>query len=278
MILPNFIVIGAQRCGTTTLWEHLRTHPQVFVAPEKELDFFIHYYNWSRGRSWYESRFDGAGDALAVGEVSPNYTNFPALYGVPERIASMVPDVRLVYVMRDPIARMASSYLVSLELGHEDRPIDQALVLTAAYQHMSMYAMQIEQYLKFFSREQLLLFTTEEFNADAGGAMSRVFRFLGVDDAWVPPRLGAELHRGADKRVPRSWARAVWRAMIAARRTVDPSYWRRPSLNRVLSREVRPEELRIDPQLRERLADVLRPDVRRLRQWMGPDFDGWGLL
>lgn len=278
MTLPNFLVIGAQRSGTTTLWQHLDSHPDVFVPREKELDFFIHYFNWSRGWSWYESRFDGAGASAAVGEVSPNYTNFPSFYGVPERVATMSRDVRLIYIMRDPVERMRSSYLISLELGHEDRPLGEALVLNAAYQHMSMYAMQIEQYLKYFPREQLLLLTTEELEADPHTAVSRVFRFLDVDETWTPPRLDAHLHRGDEKRVPRLWARAGWKAMIAVRRKVDPSYWRRPSLNRVLSRPVRAEDLRLDPELRERLGDVLRPDIERLRQWMGSDFDGWGLL
>ncbi|MGH2725476.1 MAG: sulfotransferase family protein, partial [Actinomycetota bacterium] len=90
--VPTFIVIGAMKAGTTSLWRYLRSHPQISMPEEKELDYFIAEKNWTRGRDWYVSRFAGAGDAIAVGEASPEYALAHAYPGVPGRMAELIPD------------------------------------------------------------------------------------------------------------------------------------------------------------------------------------------
>ena len=73
-MLPNFLVIGAAKAGTTSLYHYLRGHPQVFMSERKELNFFVENDGWVKGTSWYERQFEGAGDAVAVGEATPNNT------------------------------------------------------------------------------------------------------------------------------------------------------------------------------------------------------------
>ena len=80
-MLPTFIVIGAGKAGTTSLWGYLRDHPQVFMSDPKELDFFTVEHNWSKGVGWYEAHFADAGDAVARGEASGSYTNWPNFAG-----------------------------------------------------------------------------------------------------------------------------------------------------------------------------------------------------
>ena len=114
MTLPTFVVIGAMKAGTVSLRHYLDEHPDVFLGRGGrfgEPNFFVAEYNWPRGRDWYESLFDGAGGAAAIGECSPCYTWAHAFRGVPERMAQVVPEARLVYVVRDPIARMQSMYM-----------------------------------------------------------------------------------------------------------------------------------------------------------------------
>lgn len=94
--LPNFLVIGAMKAGTTSMHRYLDAHPDVFMATQKELNFFIEELNWSKGLGWYEERFAEAGDATARGEASPGYAGYPVRRGVPERIAATLPDARFV--------------------------------------------------------------------------------------------------------------------------------------------------------------------------------------
>src|SRR5918992_1234170 len=118
-MLPNFLIIGAAKAGTTSLWAYLREHPQVFMAEPKELHFFVAASNWKRGLGWYESHFDRAKGSVAVGEACGAYSRFPTHRGVPARIAGVVPDARLIYLVRHPIDRMVSNYVLNVRLGVE---------------------------------------------------------------------------------------------------------------------------------------------------------------
>src|SRR5437016_1007207 len=109
--MPSFIVIGAQKAGTTSLDSYLRTHPQVAMSSVKETNFFVEERAWGKGRRWYEGLFDAAGTATAVGEASPTYSMFPLFAGVPERMARLLPEARLIYLVRDPIERIRSAYI-----------------------------------------------------------------------------------------------------------------------------------------------------------------------
>ncbi|MDE3085339.1 MAG: sulfotransferase domain-containing protein [Acidobacteriota bacterium] len=110
-MLPTFIVIGARKSGTSSLWEYLKGHPGIFVPEEeKEPKFFVEERGWGAGLEWYEGLFAGAREDQARGELSTDYTAFPLYTGVPARMKALLPDVRLVYVMRDPIEHLRSAY------------------------------------------------------------------------------------------------------------------------------------------------------------------------
>jgi hypothetical protein len=107
-------------CTGVSLRHHLDEHPGVFLGRGRtfgEPNFFVAEDNWPRGRAWYESVFEGAGPAAAVGECSPCYTWAHVFRGVPERMAQLVPEARLVYMVRDPIARMQSMYMHQVSAG-----------------------------------------------------------------------------------------------------------------------------------------------------------------
>jgi hypothetical protein len=112
------------KAGTVSLRHYLDEHPDVFLGRGGmfgEPNFFVAEDNWPHGRGWYESLFDGAGRAAAIGECSPCYTWAYVYRGVPERMAQVVPEARLVYVVRDPIARMQSMYMHQVSAGRERR-------------------------------------------------------------------------------------------------------------------------------------------------------------
>ncbi|MCG8468872.1 MAG: hypothetical protein MJB57_11825 [Gemmatimonadetes bacterium] len=107
--LPNLVVVGAQKCGTSALHYYLDLHPAIAMSRPKELNYFIEDRNWSRGPEWYVKRFDGR--APVRGETSPNYTAHPTFDGVPERMAASIPDARLIYIVRDPIERIRAHWI-----------------------------------------------------------------------------------------------------------------------------------------------------------------------
>jgi Sulfotransferase domain len=152
-MLPNLIVIGATTCGTSSLYHYLGRHPEIFMSKEKELRYFLQEVNWGRGKEWYEAQF--ANGATPVrGEVSPQYTRFPKFPGAPERMASVIPDAKLIYLVRDPIERIVSCYVDNRSTAKDDRCLREAVIEPAdnLYLWESSYCMQLEQYLEHFPR------------------------------------------------------------------------------------------------------------------------------
>lgn len=144
MTLPNFLVIEAMKAGTVSLHNYLAEHPDVFVgdgATFGERQFFVAEQNWPRGRGWYESLFDGADGAAAIGECSPGHTWAHVYRGVPERILQLIPQARLIYLVRDPVARMQSMYMHQVSAGRERGRVEAAL-LDDRYLWPSRYGFQ----------------------------------------------------------------------------------------------------------------------------------------
>ena len=107
--LPDLIIIGAMKCGTTSLHRYLDLHPEIIMSGQKGLNFFIPERNWGKGVDWYRPNFKG--NALVSGEASPNYTNFPDFKGVAGCMHPIGPNARLIYMVRDPVDRILSHYM-----------------------------------------------------------------------------------------------------------------------------------------------------------------------
>ena len=141
--LPNFFIIGAARCGSTSLYEYLRAHPRVAMSSVKETDFFSVQRNWRRGTSWYARFFPDRPGVVAIGEASASYSRDPVTRGVPERIHALVPRARFVYLVRHPLERMLSHYLHRVSALKERAPVERALVENPIYVATSRYHHQI---------------------------------------------------------------------------------------------------------------------------------------
>jgi len=271
MTLPTFVVIGAMKAGTVSLSHYLDEHPDLFLGHGGrfgEPNFFVAEQNWPRGRSWYESLFEGAGSAAARGECSPCYAMAPLFCGVPERMAQVVPDARLVYLVRDPIARMQSMYLHQVSAGRERRRPEAAL-LDDHYLAPSQYGFQLAAFLDHFDRGQVLVIASELLRDRPRDALSEVFAHLGVDPAAVDLDQRHRDHRSLDKPVPRLHD-LTWLPRRPVRR--DPR-WRpdqRTGLaRRLTTRRARADDSAISPELRGGLADRLAPDRRRFEALLG---------
>lgn len=291
-MLPNFLLIGTAKGGTNALHNYLRAHPDVYMPETKELRFFSNEEVWSKGIDWYKGLFP-EGYALR-GEGSVQYTMFPNFPDVPQRIRDHIPDVRFIYLMRDPIERMRSQYrhLVAIEWEHE--PIERALVRDwpslepyrrseqkALYIHYSMYALQLERYFEIFDRDRFLLLTSEALQNDRPATMRKVLSFMGLDPEWTAPVLEQEFHKGADRSTLRNPALQAKIQKIPGYRALTKVTPQRLKdlLAPIIVRRTDPGEaaIEISPAFRSELEQLLRPDVARLRNYMPGDFDGWGI-
>jgi hypothetical protein len=276
--LPNFLVIGAMKAGTTSLWHYLRTHPQVFMPDVKEVMFFDPRHNWSRGIGWYERQFQGATDRqTALGEASTSYTKFPVVREVPARIASILPDVRLLYVLRHPIERMQSHYLYALSRGKERRPIERAFAEDPSYLDISRYGLQLEQYASYFSPQQFLFIDSRDLAAKRVETLRTVFGFLGVDDGWIPPIVDREFFRSSERRMKPAMPQRLRRIPGLAAITQHAPRSVKTLARRLPTEPVDVDRARLSDEVRHRLEASLREDVARVRPYMPDGFDGWGI-
>lgn len=283
MTVPNFFIIGAHKAGTTSLYHYLRAHPQVFMPEEKEP---VHLtrpdFEDDAVRRDYLALFDGAGEARAIGEACTRKAWFPIFVGAPHRIARLSPQARIIYLLRDPVERMRSQYVDLVASGREPRDITAALLTGATYTYPSRYALQIEQYLRVLDREQILLVTSDDLRNDRAGTLARIYGFLGVStDIAVPTDVRQEHNRGEVKRMPRPYVRRV--RTFAARRGWNPRPVRLlAALEHAGSpwttTDIPADRRTVPAELRARLAEMLRPDLERLAQWMPAGFDAWGIL
>ena len=277
--LPNLIVIGAQKCGTTSLHYYLDQHPDISMSRAKELDFFVADGSWSKGLDWYAAQFDAR--ATVRGESSPSYTNYPRHGGVAARLHSVIPDAKLVYLVRDPLERIVSQYLHDYSMGKEHRPIEEALaggLGTHLYVARSRYFMQLEQYLPFFEPASILVLTQEELLVDRVRTIRRVFEFVGVDPDFYDPRFERIKHRTSSHRRRRTRAGTGVASLAgAATRRLQPPRWLAWKAERLL---VFPFARRIERPLltdaiRDQLIAELKDDANRLRDFTGKELQEW---
>lgn len=264
-MLPNFFVIGAMKAGTSSLWMYLYRHPEVFL-PRKEPNFFTS--NWAQGRDWYESLYAQADGASARGDISPSYTQEPG--GAAARIASLAPDARLIYLLRNPILRIQAHYLHDVAARRERRPIDEAVTRSTRYVAASSYASWIETYLEHFDRSQLLLVKTEDLRDRREATLDRVLAHLGLEPGWRPDNLEEEYHRTEDKRVPMPGVKLL-RKLPGARLVAGSRLTRR------FSRPIDVGTATLSADVERELRAALAVDIERVAGYMGPEFDAWDL-
>jgi hypothetical protein len=287
---PNLFIIGAMKCGTSSLHAYLGTHPLIFMSSPKEPNHFVDrealHALWptSAGRGYWRTEkylalFRTAGDAMVIGESSTNYSKLPHARGVPERIRAFNPDARFIYLMRDPLPRTISHYWHLVRSQFERRDMLTAFREEPQYLDVSHYAMQLRPYLELFGPERVKTLVTEELQADPLGTVQDIFRWLGVDPGFVPPNLDQRtgvtpkcfeyawtvplLRRFHRSRLWGTLAPAVPSALkSAARRHL---YWRRPV------------EIPASPPAE--VADYLRPILiartDELCRLLGRDFSLW---
>jgi hypothetical protein len=199
--LPDFLILGAQKAGTTALYEYLRRHPGITGPRWKEVSYFDRHYR--RGPAWYRGNFPvRLSRGRIVGEASPSYLFHPL---APARAAALVPSVRLIAILRDPVERAYSHYQHEVAFGREPLSFEEAIDREAArmegelerlladpgyfshawwnftYLARGLYAEQLERWQAVFPSEQLLVLANEELSTEPAVTYARVLEFLGAE-------------------------------------------------------------------------------------------------
>lgn len=292
MTLPNFLIIGAQKSGTTSLYYYLKQHPQIYMSPEKEPHFFTYEGGEpvfdGPGRGWvtpitdleeYQRLFRDVSNEAAVGEASPSYIYFEKAV---RRIRHHVPGVKLIAILRDPAERAYSNFLHAVRSGRE--PLDdfeQALNEEEArindnwgpvwhYRRKGFYYVQLKRYFEAFDRNQINVYLYEDLEADPVRLSQRIFDFLDVDYAFVPDFLERQNVSG----VPRNRVlRSVLTKASAATPVVKDYVPRR--LRRYIGNKMLTKPPRLSPETRQRLIEVYRDDILKLQRLIQRDLTSW---
>jgi hypothetical protein len=273
--LPNLIVIGAQKCGTSALHFYLGLHPEISMSQPKELNFFIRQRNWDLGAEWYRRQFDPR--AAVRGESSPNYTAYPQFRGVPRRMQSLVPDAKLIYLVRDPLERIAAHWVHSYAKGRIDHPLDELeLANRQNFVARSRYHWQLKKFLRRYPIEHILILDQDDLRHDRDAALRRVFEFAGVDPGFTHPSFRREQHKTERKvRATRLGKHLAERRSRARRPLLPDRAWAVASGNWPLGRRIDPPDLR--EALPDRVLRKLREDAEGLRELTGRDFAHWSI-
>lgn len=295
--LPDFLVIGAAKSGTTALWSFLRQHPQVFMPELKEPHHFAFepdraapvfkgpgatIHDSVTDRRAYAELFARAGSATAVGEASALYLY---LADAAARIQAVLPDVRLVAILRQPADRAFSSYQHLKRQGREPAPsFEAALALEEQriadswgflwrYRDLGHYPRQLRVYLERFGPERLLVHLYDDLVRDPPAVVRRTYQFLGVDPGFEPD-LFARPNVGGTPR-------AGWRGRLLSRGSpvrraasvIVPARLRRCA-GALADRQALQRES-IDPESRRRLTEEFRAEILELGTLLDRDTSAW---
>ena len=250
---------------------YLSAHPDVFVSADKELHFFDDHFD--RGVNWYRSQFEGVSTERAVGEASPTYYLHEEAVA---RMASVVPEARLIAMLRDPVEAAWSNYWMQRSLGHEWRPFARAVAdelegrqhRFVNYVGSGRYVRHLEMVSRHFPREQLLVILFDDLRSDVGETFARTCRFIGVDDTVVPSDVGRIVNPSTRLRSER-----LRRVMLQTK-----AFRRVPfGLAHAIDRWNRREEKNppMDAASRELLAREYADDNAALAALIGRDLSGW---
>lgn len=283
MSFPNFLVIGANKAGTTSLYHYLKQHPQVYMSPEKEPMYFALTGAENQARQPdhaflkravytledYLALFQGVTDQRAIGEASTAYL---ATADAPARIRQHMPSGKLIAILRDPAERAHSAHSMYVSMGMESltdfgTAVDRELggCEWRRYVKLGFYYTQLKRYFELFEAAQLQVFLYEEFKRSPQAVMKSIFGFLGVDDSFVP-EVSARYHVTV---MPRN--RTLHKFLLSgAVRTLLPGVLRR-RLVQWTSR--RPESLA--GSVRQRLVSVYRDDILKLEDLIRRDLSAW---
>jgi hypothetical protein len=273
--LPNFIIVGATKAGTTSLDFYLSLHPEIHMARPKEPRFFIDaqepFGRWGRGLNWYRGLFQ-TGKRLC-GEASPAYTHSPAVPGVPERMAQLVPNAKLIYLVREPMERMRSHFLMQCRRNASSESLADLLTDNPESRCLlaSCYGSQLEKFLEYYPLEQILVVESEELARQRSCALARIFDFLGVESTFSTPLFQHRRNVTAHQRIPNALGRRILDSLVmrwAKRILPDFLFYHLRNVT-IFPCSVEPPSMELPENMEREIQDRFFAEVNLLRKLSG---------
>jgi hypothetical protein len=298
----DFIVIGAQKAGTTSFNKYIQSHPQIFLPLSKDDNFFCSDSKYERGWDQYtESLFDEQAEKQAAGKVTAYYTGYTM--SAPQRIYETMPDVKLIALLRNPIERAFSHHRMQVRRNAESRTFGEAVdELTSngavekgrrcrlpdypssqvaerwCYLVWGEYGRIISTYLKYFESDQVLVIYTSGLNNEPRNVLKRFFAYIDVDNRFTPPNLEVQYHDSKKRRVRQRGLMSFRSKKWPFLENIKKFLKKRPKVKRIIMRALyqanrvymkTQKNPKIDFDTRRRLQSYFRPDVKRLENILG---------
>lgn len=299
MAMPNFLIIGAAKAGTSSLYDYLKQHPQIYMSPVKEPRFFAPELYTEYCKDPYRDPtnkhrtspmdldeycvlFKEVSKEIAVGEASTEYLYMPK---TPERIKQYIPDVKLIAMLRDPVERAFSSFCYQLRDGCEKLTFEQALQEEEKrimekkwwpgwhYKKVGFYYAQVKRYFDTFEREQIKIYLYEDFESNSIKVIQDIFRFLNVDDTFIPSltRVNAS---GTPKSKILQHLLTRDNPLKAVLKPLFPKQLRGKVAQGIQKQNLGPKPILL-PEIRQELVQSYREDILKLQDLIQRDFTKW---
>jgi len=295
MSMPNFLIIGAAKAGTTSLYYYLQQHPQIFMSALKEPKFFaldgspLNFQGPSQHINHesvnniedYKALFADVRDEIAIGEASPLYLYCPE---APQRIQATLPDAKLIVILRDPVERAFSSFSHLLREGYEtlsfeaalkeeDKRIQERWAPLWYYIDKGFYYQQLRRYYDLFNSQNIKIYLFEDLCKNPVALVQDVYDFLGVDKSFVP-----DLTKRNVSGVPKNKALQNLLSrdnpIKSALKIFIPSSMRK-SLYRELKTRNLGDKPALSPEAKAQLRELYREDISNLQELIGIDLSSW---
>jgi len=275
---PTFIIVGAAKAGTTTMFELLGAHPDVFVSDPKEPHFFSRLTTFDSRREWYESLFSGTEGYGASGEASTSYAHPHRIDFVAPRIREHIPECRLIYMVRHPVRRLESDWRMRRLENRISPRIDQAVEANASLLTFGLYWKHLKVYRSSFQDEQILVVFLEDFSLNPARELQRVYRHIGVDPTFLPASPARATNTAGD-RARAETIKTISRRIPGAKQVASllPDQVSEKA-KELLARSGRPvPEVEWAPDRLKAVCDFFRKDAESLLRHCNKPIDFWNL-
>jgi len=287
-MLPNFIIVGAPKAGTTSLYHYLSEHPDVFMSEPKEVNFFskeeieaqgLYYTDFKvKDMGAYQRLFDGVKHEKAVGEGSVSYLYYP---DTPKKIKVALPDVKIIILLRNPVERAFSHYLMDLRLGLVDIPFENIVshdvtnqkidLFYQQYIELGLYYEQVKRYLNIFGQEKVKIYLQEDLRTRSDDVITGLYAFLGVDKSYRPDMERQHNAFSMPKRnmIGNLYTYNFMRALV---RNIIPDKLKNIMKGFVFDNKPKPV---LAPETKRKLQDLYLGDIEKLEKVIDRDLSAW---
>jgi len=281
-MLPNFLIIGAMKAGTSSIHLCLKEHPEIFMPELKEIHFFDWDLRYKKGKHFYERFFNASRNYKAIGEATPTYLSS---IKAPGRIYNIIPEVKLIVSLRNPIDRCISHYRMDYQSGKTRLPLYEALNKERKYLEMGLYYKHLLRYLKYFKKEQFLYVFFDDLDKNPKKFYKSIYRFLEVNDEYIPYNLTtkATAARGERFSIISNFMNLLLRIWNYINNTKLHNYLsddivsilRKIYFSIVHWNSTIAEPFQIDLKTKNMLINYYRDEIKKMSLFFGKNLDNW---